>query len=380
VPKGLVHGHGGIVLEHLKALGLHLDVQRGDRVLWFTTTGWMMWNLTVSSLLHGATCVLYDGSPTYPDVEQLWRVAADTETTLLGTSPAYLSASRAAELQPRQVGELQRLRTLGSTGAPLTSDTARWASEALGPEVLVASISGGTDVCSAFVGSCPILPAVAGEMQCRMLGAAVRAFAADGTEVEDAVGELVITAPMPSMPLELWNDRDGSQMRESYFAPWPGVWRHGDWMRVTPRGSVVITGRSDATLNRRGVRMGTSEFYRVVEAQPTVRDALVIDTSTLDHEGELLVLVVLDERADEIDAFDGLRRVIRSELSPRHVPDRIIAIGEVPYTLNGKKCELPAKAVIAGVPPERAAALGALRNPAALIALADLTPALGRER
>jgi acetoacetyl-CoA synthetase len=364
LPKGIVQGHGGIVVEHLKMLALHSDFGPGDRFFWFTTTGWMMWNYLVSGLLVGATVVMYDGSPAHPDLGALWRLAAKHRVTYFGTSAPYIQSCLKQHLQPARISSL---RAVGSTGAPLSPEGFEWIAESLGTEVQICSVSGGTDLCTAFVGSAPDVPVWLGELSCRTLGAAVESWSPSGESLADEVGELVITKPMPSMPLYLWDDKDGSRMRESYFEPYPGVWRHGDWIKITPRGSAVIYGRSDSTLNRGGVRMGTSEFYRVVEGFDEVADSLVIDTSA-DVEGELLCFLVLAEGVT-LDAVEGrLRAALRQALSPRHVPDRFIVVAEVPRTLNGKKCEVPVKKILAGVPPERAVSRDALANPDALAA------------
>ncbi|MEX2430426.1 MAG: acetoacetate--CoA ligase, partial [Dehalococcoidia bacterium] len=278
-PKAIVHGHGGVVLEHMKALTFHLDMTEEDRFFWFTTTGWMMWNLLLSGLLVGATIVLYDGSPAYPDQKALWRMAADEGVTCLGVSAPYIQGCMKAGLEPAKEFDLSRVRAVGSTGAPLPPEGFAWVYEHVSKDVLLASISGGTDVVSAFIGPCPLLPGHAGEMQCRMLGCKVESWDENGQPVVDHVGELVLTEPMPSMPVKFLNDPDGSRLHESYFDVYPDVWRHGDWLKITPRGTCVIYGRSDSTLNRSGVRMGTSEFYRIVEELPEVLDSLVIDTS-----------------------------------------------------------------------------------------------------
>ncbi len=359
LPKAIVQGHGGILLEHLKALALHCDLGPDDVFFWFTTTGWMMWNFLVSGLLVGSTVVLFDGSPGHPDLGALWRMADRAGVTFFGTSAPYLQACLKTDVRPAEVADVSRIHTVGSTGAPLPPEGFAWVLDEVGGDVLVASVSGGTDLCTAFVGSCPLLPVHAGELQCRMLGARVEAYDPEGRPLQDAVGELVITAPMPSMPVFFWNDPDGSRLRESYFEAFPGVWRHGDWIRITPRGSCVISGRSDSTLNRGGVRMGTSEFYRVVEDIPGVSDSLVVDL-----DGRLLLFVVTDRLDDELRA--AIATACRTQLSPRHVPDEIVAVPEVPRTLNGKKCEVPVKRILSGVPPAQAVAQGALRNAAAI--------------
>ncbi len=365
-PKGIVQGHGGIVVEHLKALMLQADLGPGDRFLWFTTTGWMMWNFLISGLLVGATIVLYDGSPGHPDSGALWRLAEAEGVTYFGTSAPFIQACRKAGLRPGAELDLTALRAIGSTGAPLPPEGFRWIAEEVGPDVQICSVSGGTDLCTAFVGSAPDVPVWEGEISCRALGAAVVALDAAGAELCDEVGELVITKPMPSMPVFFWNDPDGTRLREAYFDVYPGRWRHGDWIKITPRGSCVIYGRSDATLNRGGVRMGTAEFYAVVEGLGEVLDSLVIDTSGAGQEGELLCFLVLAAGVSLAGVEQSLRAALRQDLSPRHVPDRFIVIDEVPRTLNGKKCEVPVKKILAGVDPARAVSADALRNPDAL--------------
>jgi len=367
LPKGIVQGQGGIVVEHLKMLALHADFGPGDRFFWFTTTGWMMWNYLVSALLVGATVVMYDGSPGHPDLGTLWRLAARHKVTYFGTSAPYIQSCLKQGLTPAKDNDLTALKALGSTGAPLSPEGFQWIADALGTSVQICSVSGGTDLCTAFVGSAPDVPVWLGELSCRTLGAAVESWSPEGKPLVDEVGELVITKPMPSMPLYLWADETGEKMRESYFEPYPGTWRHGDWIRITRRGSAVIYGRSDSTLNRGGVRMGTSEFYRVVEAFDEVADSLVIDTSS-DREGELVCYLVLADGVTLEAVEPQLRSALRSALSPRHVPDRFVVIKEVPRTLNGKKCEVPVKKILAGVPPERAVSKDALANPGALAA------------
>jgi acetoacetyl-CoA synthetase len=365
LPKPIVHGHGGILLEHVKQLALHLDLGPGDRFFWFSTTGWMMWNLLASGLAVGSTVVLFDGNPMHPGADALWQLAARVGITSFGVSAPYLQACLKAELEPARL-DLGALRSVGSTGAPLSPEAFAWVYEAVRLDVQLSSLSGGTDVCTAFVGGAPVLPVRAGVIPARMLGCAVEAFDPAGTPLVGEVGELVITKPMPSMPVAFWNDPDGARLRDAYFSVYPGVWRHGDWIKINEDGSCVIYGRSDSTLNRGGVRMGTAEFYRVVEELPGVTDSLVIDTSAAGTEGRLLLYVVLDEGLTLDQVRDRIRAAIRRQLSPRHVPDDIVAIPEVPRTLNGKKCEVPVKRVLAGVPLEQAVSEGALKNPAAL--------------
>lgn len=378
LPKGIVHGHGGVLLEQLKWIVLHADVQPDDRFFWFSTTGWMMWNVVVSSLLAGATAILYDGSPAYPDLTTLWRLAAETGMTYFGTSAPYLLSCMKAGLEPGKTLDLSRLRSVGSTGAPLTPEGFAWVYDHVSPSLLLGSASGGTDIATAFVLSCPLLPVRAGEIQCRSLGAKVEAWNEDGRPVVDEVGELVVTEPMPSMPVGFWNDPDGRRYHDAYFAHFPGVWRHGDWIKITPTGSCVIYGRSDSTLNRAGVRMGTSEFYRVVEELPDVLDSLVIDTGELGREGRLVLFVVLRQGIALDDRLRAaIRERLRTQLSPRHVPDEIHQVAEVPRTLNGKKLEVPVKRILAGAPPDRAASRDALANPAAFDAFVRLAAGRG---
>ncbi|PGH43387.1 acetoacetate--CoA ligase [Micromonospora sp. WMMA1996] len=374
LPKPIVHGHGGILLEHLKMLALHHDLGPSDRFLWFTTTGWMMWNFLVSGPAVGAAIVLFDGNPGHPDLGALWRLAAETGTTYFGTSAPFLLACRKAGLVPREIADLSALRGLGSTGAPLPAEGFTWVYENVGDRLQLQSLSGGTDVCTGFVGGVPLLPVHAGEIACRALGAKVEARAADGSAVIGQLGELVITEPMPSMPVGFWNDPDGARYREAYFEVYPGVWRHGDWITVNERGGCVITGRSDATLNRGGVRLGTAEFYSVVEGLDEVVDSVVVHLE--DDEGgagELLLFVVL---ADGLELDDAMRKTIcrelRTALSPRHVPDEIHQVRAVPRTLSAKKLEVPVKKILTGTPVDSAAAKGALANPESLTAFATL--------
>jgi acetoacetyl-CoA synthetase len=374
LPKGIVHGHGGIVLEHKKSLAFSLEVTPADRFFWFTTTGWMMWNFLIGGLLVGAPIVLFDGNPGHPDLGALWRLAEKHRITVFGTSAPFLQACLKAGLRPGDENDLSSVRSIGSTGAPLSEDGFRWIGDAVGAQIQIGSMSGGTDVCTGFVGSAPNVPVWMGEISCAALGARVVAYDEAGKELVDEVGELVITQPMPSMPVMFWNDPDGTRLREAYFEDFPGVWRHGDWVRVTPRGSYVIYGRSDSTLNRGGVRMGTADFYAVVEGFAEVADSLVIDTTELGprDEGALLCFLVLADGASLEDVEPGLRKALRSELSPRHVPDRFVVVEAIPRTLNGKKCEVPVKKILAGVAPEKAVSRGALLNPDALAPFLDL--------
>ena len=374
LPKPIVHGHGGILLEHLKIHALHHDLGPADRFFWYTTTGWMMWNYLASGLLVDAALVLYDGSPADPDIGTLWRMAGEEAVTYFGTSAPFLMACRKDGLVPGELADLSALRGLGSTGAPLPAEGFRYVYGSVSPSVHLQSVSGGTDVCTAFVGASPLVPVWEGEISCRHLGCAVEAFSADGRPLVGEQGELVITQPMPSMPVGFWNDRDGARYRDAYFAGFPGVWRHGDWITFTERGSCVITGRSDATLNRGGVRVGTSEFYAVVEGLPEVADSVVIH---LDEADELILFVALRPGAT-LDAAlqDRIRAALRTSLSPRHVPDRIVAVPGVPRTLSNKKLEVPIKRILTGTPPEVAASRGSLANPESLDAFVELAQEL----
>ncbi len=364
LPKPIVHGHGGILLEHLKVLALHHDLGPEDRFFWFSTTGWMMWNYLVSGLAVGSTIVLYDGSPAHPDLMALWRMAAELRITCFGTSAPFLLACRKEGLRPGEALDLGALRSIGSTGAPLPAEGFRYVYDAIGSDLQLASVSGGTDVCTAFVGASPLVPVWEGEISCRQLGCRVEAFDPDGRPVIGSEGELVLTAPMPSMPVGFWNDPDGTRYRDAYFALFPGAWRHGDWITITERGSCVISGRSDATLNRGGVRIGTAEFYAVVEGMPEIADAIVVH---LEEGDQLILFVVLRPGATLDDALRGrIARELRAALSPRHVPDRIVEVSGVPRTLSGKKLEVPVKRILTGTPAEMAASRGSLANPASL--------------
>lgn len=378
-PKAIVHGHGGMLLEHLKALALHLDLGENDVFFWFSTTGWMMWNMLVSGLLVGATVVLYDGSPAYPGMLALWKLAEEERISYFGTSAPYLLACQKAGIEPGKHHELSAIRGLGTTGAPLPAAGFEWVYAHVSPRLLLGSVSGGSDVCTAFLLSCPLLPVRAGEIQCRGLGAKIEAFDAAGQSVIGEVGELVLTAPFPAMPIYFWGDAAGTRFLDSYFSTYPGVWRHGDWLKLTASGSAVIYGRSDSTLNRGGVRMGTSEFYRVVEQIPEIADSLVVDTGSLsDATGTLYLFVVLAKGA-VLDAAlrKRIESEVRRELSPRHVPDQIQSVPAVPRTLNGKKLEVPVKRLLLGATPETVARRDTLENPSALDHFAALAQQLG---
>ncbi len=369
LPKPIVHSHGGITLEHLKVLALHHDLRPGDRFMWFTTTGWMMWNYLVSGLMVGSTIVLFDGDPASPDLSNLWKIASDERLDVLGLSAPFIMACRKGGLSPRDEFDLSRLRQVGSTGAPLPADGFRWVRDHVGPTVQTCSVSGGTDVCTAFVGAAPTVPVRAGEISVRMLGCDVRAVDPDGNDCAPGVtGELVIATPMPSMPVGLWGDPTGDRFRSTYFETYPDRWHHGDWITFHEDGACEITGRSDATLNRGGVRLGTSDFYRVVESMPDVLDSVVVHLEDADGgPGTLILLLVC---SPDVDLDGGLRgRIIsalRTELSPRHVPDVIDQVRAIPRTLSGKKLEVPIKRLLQGQDAERVASRGSLIDPTAL--------------
>ncbi len=367
LPKAIVQGQGGILLEQLKKMHLHADAKEGDRLFWFTTTGWMMWNFIVSGLLTEAAIVLYDGNPGHPDMGALWDLAEEAGVTMFGTSAAYISACMKAGVEPGAGRDLSRLRAVGSTGSPLAPEGFDWIYEHVGEDTWLFSTSGGTDLCTAFVGGVPTLPVYRGELQARALGAAVESWDPEGRPHVNEVGELVITEPMPSMPLYLWGDTDGSRYRESYFEMFPGTWRHGDWIEITDRGTAIIHGRSDSTINRGGIRIGTAEIYRAVLGSEEIVDALVVDLPRPDTDGVIELFVVLREGAELDDELRGtLARSIRERCSPRHVPDEVTAIAAVPRTLSGKVVEVPVKRILMGADPEKVVSRDSLANPEAL--------------
>ena len=371
LPKPIVHGHGGILLEHLKIHALHHDLGPDDRFFWFSTTGWMMWNYLVSGLAVDSTIVLYDGSPSHPDLGALWQLAAEEGVTYFGTSAPFLMGCRKDGRRPGDDADLSRVRGIGSTGSPLPAEGFRYVYEAISPSVHLQSVSGGSDVCTAFVGASPLVPVWEGEISCRHLGCAVEAFSPDGRPRVGEQGELVLTAPMPSMPVSFWNDRDGSRYRAAYFDDFPGAWRHGDWITLTDRGSCVISGRSDATLNRGGVRIGTAEFYAVVESVPEVADSLVVHLD--EDDDRLLLFVALRDGASLTDDLRSrILAELRTALSPRHVPDSVMAVPAIPRTLSGKKLEVPVKRILTGTPPDAAASRGSLADPSSLDAFVEL--------
>jgi acetoacetyl-CoA synthetase len=367
LPKPIVHGHGGIVLEHLKLTALHNDVGPGDRYHWYSSTGWIMWNCQIGGMLAGSTICIYDGSPGWPDLNTLWRFADAAGLTCIGSGAAFYASCMKAGIALREGGRLPRLRTVGSTGSPLSADAYAWLQQQLGDSVWISPISGGTDIASAFVGGICTQPVYAGEMQCRCLGAKVEAWTEAGEPVIGQVGELVCTTPMPSMPLYFWNDASGERYRDSYFDQFPGVWRHGDWIEITPRGGAIIYGRSDATINRHGIRMGTSELYSAVEAMPEVQDSLVVDLEYLGRPSYMPLFIVLRQGAALDDTLKArITAVIRTALTPKHVPNAIFAVPEVPRTLSGKKLEVPIKRLLLGEPIDRVLNRDAMANPASL--------------
>jgi acetoacetyl-CoA synthetase len=373
LPKAIVQGQGGILIEQLKSIYLHVDAKPGDRLFWFTTTGWMMWNFLMSGLLSDAAIVLFDGNPGFPDMGVLWDLADRAGITTFGTSAAYISACMKADVKPGAGRDLSRLRAVGSTGSPLAPEGFDWIYEQLGAATWLFSTSGGTDVCSSFVTGVPTLPVYRGELQARALGAKVESWDEDGVPHVGEVGELVVTEPMPSMPLFLWGDEDGSRLRESYFEMYPGNWRHGDWIEITDRGTAIIYGRSDSTINRGGIRIGTAEIYRAVLESDEITDALVVDLPRPDTDGVIELFVVLREGAAlDDDLRKTLARAIRERCSPRHVPDEVRAIAAVPRTLSGKVVEVPVKRILMGADPAKVVSRDSLANPAALDYFASL--------
>lgn len=363
-PKPITHSVGGVLLEHLKYLGLHNDVKKGDRFFWFTTTGWMMWNYLHASLLHGATIVLYDGSPSYPDINTLWSLIEKVKINHFGIGASFVVASMKEKIRPKHNFDLSSLKSIGSTGSPLTPEAFGWIYREVKNDVWVASISGGTDVCSAFVGGNPLSPVYSGEIQCRALGCDLVVFDEEGDELYEEVGEMVIKKPMPSMPIFFWNDVDNKRYKESYFEKYPNLWQHGDWTKITSRDSIVIYGRSDATLNRGGVRIGTSEIYRAVNKVEEVKDSMVLNIEKDGGESIMPIFIVLNNGLNlEDELVDKIKMSIRNEYSPRHIPDRFIAVSEIPYTISGKKMETPIKNIFMGKSVEASIKKGSMKNP-----------------
>ena len=378
LPKALVQSQGGILIEQLKFLGLHLDLKPEDRFFWFSTTGWIMWNILVSGLLMGSTVLLYDGNPGFPDMDVLWDYAEQARMTVFGTGAPFLISCMREGMQPGKRHDFSALKSVGSTGAPLPPDAYKWVYDSVKDDILLGSTSGGTDVCTGFLGACPLLPVRAGELQCRCLGVKAEAFDEEGNSLIGEVGELVITEPMPSMPLYLWNDPGDKRYIESYFDMYPGIWRHGDWIKITPEGSAIIYGRSDSTLKRMGVRMGSSEIYRVVEDLPEVLDSLIVGYERPSGEYFMPLFVVLKEGVElDEELKSKIKNKIRTSLSPRHVPDAIFSLPAVPRTLNNKKLEVPVKKILMGIPPEKAVNVDSMSNPESIQYFEKLAKELG---
>ncbi len=360
-PKAITHGVGGMLLEHMKALGLHQNVQEGDRFMWYSTTGWMMWNYAVSALLMGNTLCIYDGATNYPDKLSLWKFANESRVDHFGVGAAYLISCQDQDLKSLAY----KPKTIGSTGSPLPPDVFEWLNVQF-PRSQIISLSGGTDVCSAFLSGCTLLDVYAGEIQCRTLGAKIEAFDVNGHPLYDEVGELVILAPMPCMPIYFWHDGANKKYHDSYFEKYPGIWNHGDWIKLTKHDGIIMYGRSDATLNRGGVRIGTAEIYNVLNKTEGVLDSLVI---CVDHENglsDMLLFVQLDDVLLNDELKGEIKRALRQQYSPRHVPDDIFQVAAIPYTLSGKKLELPIKKIFSGVPIEKAVSIDVMRNPESL--------------
>jgi acetoacetyl-CoA synthetase len=373
IPKAITHSHGGMLLEHLKYGHFHADIYPGERFFWFTTTGWMMWNFLHATLLAGATIVLYDGSPGFPNMGVLWKLVEQAKINHFGVSAAYVLACMKLEVKPSHY-DLSALRAMGSTGSPLPPEGFDWIYQNVKADLWLGSMSGGTDVCTAFVGGNPLLPVYEGEIQCRALGCAMAAFDEEGHPLIDEVGEMVITQPMPCMPIYFWNDPDFSKYQASYFEVYPGVWRHGDWLKITPRNTLVILGRSDATLNRQGIRIGTSEIYRSVEKLTEIKDSLILHLEQTDGESWMPLFVTLKEAVElTAELKKKINQQIRSDYSPRHVPDAIFLAPDIPYTISGKKLELPVKKILQGKPLETAVNLGSVRNPDSLTFFQDFS-------
>lgn len=378
-PKAIVHSHGGILLEHLKLLNLHYNLNLGKRFFWFTTTGWMMWNVLVSSISTGATAVLYDGSPTFPDNFHLWEIADGNDIGFFGTSAAYISHLMKEGVRVIGRYPLENLYAIGSTGSPLSTEAFRYVYESIKKEVWLASISGGTDLCTSFLGGCACLPVVEGELQCRNLGADIHSFDEDGVSVIDQVGELVIKKPMPSMPVYLWND-DGEKLKETYFSQFPGIWRHGDWLLITPSGSAVIYGRSDSTLKRRGIRIGTAEIYGVLDEIDEVKDSIIVGLELEGGEYYMPLFVVTEKDEDFESVKKKIVEKLKVGLSPRHVPDDIIRVSQIPRTINGKKMEVPLKKLLMGIQPEKVMNVGSMANPESLNEYLEIAKKFSKSR
>ncbi|MEL6124103.1 MAG: acetoacetate--CoA ligase, partial [Bacteroidota bacterium] len=366
-PKAITHSHGGVLLEHLKYLSLQNDVRPGERFFWFTTTGWMMWNFLQASMLVGGVPVLYDGSPGYPNLTKLWSLCEDLGIHHFGTSAPFLIACMNQELAVSDEMDLSTLRTIGSTGAPLPAEAFRWVYQHVKRDVWLCSMSGGTDVCTAFVGSSPSLPVRVGRIQARALGCALEAYGTDQQPVVDELGEMVILQPMPSMPIYFWNDPGGSRFHTSYFDVYPGIWRHGDWIEIASDGSLVIHGRSDATLNRNGIRIGTAEIYSVLDSIDEVSDSLIINVEQPNGGDYMPLFIVMDDTAEMTsDLKKRIKQTLRTQCSPRHIPDDILVCNDIPYTLSGKKMEVPIKRMFMHRDAAPTIQRDAMRNPEAM--------------
>lgn len=364
LPKAITHSQGGILLEQLKYLTFHKDLHGGESCFWFTTTGWMMWNHIQASLLCGGVMILYDGSPAYPDLNVLWKFAQETKMNHFGTSAGFILANMKAGITPGKTFDLRHLRAIGSTGSTLPPEGFAWIYQEVKHDVWLTSMSGGTDVCSGFVGGNALWPVHEGEIQCRTLGCSLFAYDDDGNEVYQSEGEMVITKPMPSMPVFLWNDPNFERYHESYFEMYAGIWRHGDWIQITENNGVVIFGRSDATLNRGGVRIGTSEIYRAVDKIPEVKDSVIICVERDKGEFYMPLFIMPAEGVSLTEVLKSkINKTIREAYSPRHVPDEIFVTPDIPYTISGKKTEAPIKKIFMGRDPEKVVNKGALRNP-----------------
>ncbi|MCB9307385.1 MAG: acetoacetate--CoA ligase [Lewinellaceae bacterium] len=374
IPKAITHSHGGNLLEHLKYLHFHNDVHPGERFFWYSTTGWMMWNFTLAALLAGATIVLYDGSPGYPDLNVLWDMAEKAPIHHFGTSAPFLVSCMKADISPKRDFNLQALRSIGSTGSPLPPEAFGWVYGHIKPDIWLSSMAGGTDVCTAWVGGNPLLPVYQGEIQCRCLGCAMESWDEDGHPVSAGeVGEMVVTRPMPSMPVFFWGDENGERYRSSYFDTFPGVWRHGDWLCITERDSLLILGRSDATLNRQGVRIGTAEIYRAVDKISGIKDSLIVNIEHADGSDWMPLFVLLTPGTSLDDNLKSeIKKALRTAYSPRHVPDEIIEVPDIPYTISGKKMETPVKKILQKKPLEKAYNSDSMRNPEAMAYFIDL--------
>lgn len=364
IPKAITHSHGGALLEHLKYLCLHNDVQKGEKFFWYSTTGWMMWNFTNAALLAGASIVIYDGSPTYPDMNAMWQLAEETAMNHFGTSAPYLVSCMRKNLEPSKEFNLSNLRSIGSTGSPLPPEAFEWVYNSIKPDIWLSSMSGGTDVCTAFVGGCPLVPVYEGEIQVIGLGCDLHAYDEQGKDLYDEVGEMVIIQPMPCMPVYMWNDPDFTRYNESYFEMFPGIWRHGDWIKITPKGSLIIYGRSDATLNRHGIRIGTSEIYSAVNTVDEIKDSLILNLELPGGKHFMPLFVQLENSAKLDNSLrEKINNALRTQYSNRHVPDEIIEVTDIPYTISGKKMEAPVKKILMGVSVDKAVKLDAMRNP-----------------